>query len=99
MHFKSECSREFLKIFEETRPKIRAATGCMGLELWREIGDEDSFTTLSHWSSMSHLESYRKSELFTTTWKKVKPMFRSQAIAISYEKKMADILLVSPSIE
>ncbi len=68
MHFSPETSEQFLNIFEEMKQHIRAFEGCKGLELYREIDDAHSFTTYSFWDTVEHLEAYRKSDLFKTTW-------------------------------
>ena len=43
-------------------------------------------STYSNWNSLEDLETYRKSELFRTTWDKVKPLFSSSPMAFSMEK-------------
>lgn len=86
MHFSPETSERFLAIFEEMNRHIRAFEGCKGLELYREIDDAHSFATYSVWDSREHLEAYRQSELFKSTWAKVKPLMRSKPSAVSYER-------------
>jgi quinol monooxygenase YgiN len=86
MHFSAETSAQFLEIFEEMNQHIRAFEGCRGLELYREVDDAQSFTTYSLWESLEHLEVYRKSDLFKSTWAKVKPLMRSKPSAVSYER-------------
>ena len=86
MHFSPETSEQFLAIFEEMNQNIRSFEGCQGLELYREIDDAHSFTTYSFWDSLEHLETYRKSDLFKSTWAKVKPLMRSKPSAVSYER-------------
>lgn len=90
MHFSPETSAQFLAIFEEMNQHIRAFEGCRGLELYREIDDAHSFTTYSLWDSLEHLETYRKSDLFKSTWAKVKPLMRSKPSAVSYERVYPD---------
>lgn len=86
MHFSPDASAQFLAIFDEMNRHIRSFEGCRGLELYREIDDAHSFTTYSFWDSLEHLEAYRQSELFKSTWAKVKPLMRSKPMAVSYER-------------
>ncbi|MFI5453247.1 putative quinol monooxygenase [Pedobacter sp. UC225_61] len=57
--------------------------GCNGVQLLQHQTQPELFFTISNWQSVEHLESYRNSELFTTTWAKVKPNFASKAEAWS----------------
>lgn len=71
-------------IYKQAEGKIRSMPGCLHLELFKhQVGDENSFFTISDWRSEDDLEFYRKSELFLSTWSKFKPLFSSKASAWS----------------
>jgi quinol monooxygenase YgiN len=83
MTFKLECIEEFKEIFQESQNLIKAFDGCNRLELMKDIDDENTFFTISHWESQEYLELYRNSYLFKNTWSKVKPLFAEKALAWS----------------
>ena len=70
-------------MFEGIHPKIMAREGCRRLELWNDVNDENVFFTHSEWDSLEHLEQYRTSELFKTTWKRTRTFFSEPAQAWS----------------
>lgn len=84
MTFSSESVDTFLETFDEVAPRIRAAPGCEHLELWRDVETPEVFTTYSHWESQNALDQYRSSELFTSTWSRVKRLFAERPKARSY---------------
>ena len=83
MTFKSKHINDFQQIFHESQNLIKAFDGCIRLELMKDIDDENTFFTISHWESKEYLDSYRSSYLFKNTWSKVKPLFAEKALAWS----------------
>jgi quinol monooxygenase YgiN len=84
MTFKEDSVNEFQKIFDERKERIAAAPGCASVELLHD--DRNVFFTYSVWEDEVALETYRTSELFTSTWSLVKPLFQSKAQAWSVRK-------------
>jgi len=84
MHFQPNKLEAFLTIFESSRNKIAAFDGCLKLELLQAIETPLQLSTHSVWESEAHLDHYRQSELFKTTWAKTKVLFSEKAVAISY---------------
>ena len=83
MTFKPEKLENFKEIFNESQRLIKAFDGCVRLDLRKDLNDECTFFTISHWNSEDDLESYRNSYLFKNTWSKVKPLFAIKAQAWS----------------
>ncbi len=83
MTFDPERVDDFLAIFQESAPRIRAFPGCVHLELWRELPDSNILFTYSHWEGPEALEAYRQSDLFRTTWAKTKVLFAGKPEAWS----------------
>lgn len=83
MVFKEGKEDEFLAIFHRSAPKIRRRNGCESLQLLRSRDKPNIFFTHSQWTLEEDLEAYRDSELFASTWKKVKPLFLQKAEAWS----------------
>ena len=83
MHFTEAGVDEFLAIFNANREGIRNFGGCTHLELLRDLNDELAFTTLSYWKDTESLEQYRKSELFSSVWGRVKTLFAERTQAYS----------------
>jgi len=81
MNFKPEMIAQFLVIFEESKDLIRSFEGCQHVELLKQAGQAHIMCTLSIWDSEAHLEVYRKSELFKTTWARTKVLFQDKAEA------------------
>ncbi len=77
---------DFLSIFDEASPEIRAFEGCSHLELWQEMDDENVFTTCSHWRGKEALENYRHSDLFRYTWADTKVLFAAAPEAHSFTR-------------
>ncbi|MCI0751533.1 MAG: antibiotic biosynthesis monooxygenase [Flammeovirgaceae bacterium] len=86
MHFTEAGVDEFLVIFNQNKNAIRNFEGCTHLELLRDAEDENTYTTLSHWKDAESLEKYRKSELFSSVWGRVKTLFSERTQAFSLEK-------------
>lgn len=81
--FQEEKTNDFLKVFEESKNKIRAVEGCQHMELLQSIDEENVFFTYSYWNNSEALENYRNSPLFKETWKQTKVLFSKRAEAWS----------------
>lgn len=77
--------QDFLQLFELTYPAIRHFDGCRQLRLYRDEREHHVFITYSEWDSSEHLNRYRASDLFQTTWKAVKALFCAAPVAFSME--------------
>ncbi|MBT8400416.1 MAG: hypothetical protein KJO98_08070, partial [Rhodothermia bacterium] len=53
------------------------------------------FTTYSVWDSQDHLDDYRATTLFETTWKETKSMFAEPPVATSYVVERSDGAITS----
>ena len=83
---RSEFVDEFLSVFDEAAPHIRALPGCFRLELWQQTDQDGGFATYSHWQNDEALEAYRKSGLFKSRWASIKPMFAAKPRAYTYHR-------------
>jgi len=83
MTFDPEKVNDFLKVFEESKNKIRNFEGCTHLDLLQDIDHKNIYFTYSHWHSPEHLHNYRYSELFISTWAKTKNLFSGKPEAWS----------------
>jgi quinol monooxygenase YgiN len=86
MTFKEENINDFISAFESRRNQISSFDGCLGVELLQDVKKENIFFTYSTWKDEPHLEKYRQSELFNSTWAEVKKWFSHKAEAWSLEK-------------
>lgn len=80
----------FLTLFAQARPKIRAAPGCRRLELWQDVRFPNVLSTFSWWDDAEALETYRKSDLFRTTWAQTTPLFAAAPVAHSQTRLVDD---------
>ncbi len=85
MHFTEAGVEEFLNIFDQHKHLIRDFPGCTHLQLLKDADDPLCYTTLSYWNAPENLESYRKSELFSNVWGRVKTLFAERSQAYSLE--------------
>lgn len=76
---------EFKSVYETAMDNIRGFDGCKHLELL-ENSSQNILMTYSYWVSEEHLEKYRNSTLFKSTWSKVKPLFGDKPEAWSLTK-------------
>ncbi len=83
MSFKIEEINNFLQIFNESAALIKSSNGCYGVQLMQDANNPNIYFTLSKWQNEEYLNVYRSSELFKTTWSKVKPLFSERAEAWS----------------
>jgi heme-degrading monooxygenase HmoA len=83
MHFNSAYTSQFKLLFDEVMPLIAKFEGCDSVQLLHDETEADLFFTISRWKTAKHLENYRNSALFKTTWAKVKPNFKHKAEAWS----------------
>ncbi|RCR68785.1 putative quinol monooxygenase [Larkinella punicea] len=86
MTFQETNTADFLAIFEASKQKIRTFSGCLHLELLRDLDNPAVYVTYSHWETPEALEKYRHSELFKTTWAATKRLFAERATAFSVAK-------------
>jgi len=86
MQFRTGECEAFLDIFNGSKHLIRQFDGCQHLRLYNEAGLPEVFFTYSVWTSAAHLDAYRNSELFRTTWTKTKALFADKAEAWSVEE-------------
>ena len=83
MTFQPEKTTDFIKVFETRKKLIGNFEGCLGVELLRDINQNNVFFTYSKWQNEQALEKYRQSELFQTTWGGVKKWFTGKPEAWS----------------
>ena len=88
MTFKPEHLPQFLKIFHDSKDKIRAREGCKHLELWQDLHAPHICSTFSIWDSEEHLNAYRDSELFGQVWPATKTLFAEKPVAFSVVQKV-----------
>jgi quinol monooxygenase YgiN len=86
MHFTATNIAVFLEIFDQHKEAIRHFPGCHHLQLLKDARDPLCYTTLSHWNELQSLDNYRNSELFSSVWCRVKPLFSKRPEAFSLEK-------------
>ncbi|RLD18511.1 MAG: antibiotic biosynthesis monooxygenase [Bacteroidetes bacterium] len=87
MVFRTDATDAFLHIFEKNCEKIRAADGCISLELVQSIDDPCIFFTVSTWEDNAALDAYRNSDVFRSTWVATKALFDDKPVAWSTESK------------
>ena len=86
MTFQEDKVGEFLDLFQRSREQIRHFPGCLHLELWQDYHLSNVYLTHSRWESEEALNSYRQSDLFTTTWAQTKVLFAAQPQVFSVRK-------------
>ncbi|MBL7916599.1 MAG: antibiotic biosynthesis monooxygenase [Bacteroidia bacterium] len=69
--------------FDLVSEQIRNFPGCSHLELLEDIKVPGLVFTYSYWEDEKSLQSYQASDLFKSTWAKVKPLFNAKAEAWS----------------
>lgn len=79
-----ECNR-FIEIYKESEKKINQFVGCKSVELLQCKNRDNIFFTFSVWTGEEALENYRKSDLFKSTWSRVKPLFDGKPEAWTVE--------------
>ena len=92
MVFQPEKVKDFLLVFDKSKDKIRAFEGCRHMELLRDLNDSNIFMTYSFWDSETHLNNYRKSELFGQVWPATKKLFAAPPQAFSVHQITDDLL-------
>ncbi|MDP3929294.1 MAG: antibiotic biosynthesis monooxygenase family protein [Bacteroidota bacterium] len=83
MSFEPSKAKEFVALFDSVKDQIAGFEGCEGLILLRDAESENVFLTYSYWQSESHLNKYRFSNLFKTTWAETKALFNDKPVAWS----------------
>ena len=83
MQFNINFIEEFKTIFNTVKALIAGFDGCSEVKLLQHETEPTIFFTISKWQNAEALEKYRKADLFTETWAKVKPNFASKAEAWS----------------
>ena len=76
----------FRSIFNHSKDTIRRFKGCQHLELLRDKNAKNVMVTYSYWLSEEHLNIYRNSVLFKTTWEATKVLFSDKPVAFSSER-------------
>jgi len=62
LHVRPNKQREFLQSAEALLSKTREMKGCMGCNLYQDLGDEDRFCFLQEWDLRLHVDEYVRSE-------------------------------------
>ncbi len=74
---------DFRQVFDAAKARIRAFEGCDHLELHQDAEESNVLYTVSFWTSLEALDTYRHSELFTSTWAKTRELFKGRSTAHS----------------
>lgn len=82
---------EFKKYFTASHSQIRSFPGCISVSLHHDVNQPEVMITYSKWDSENDLENYRNSELFKTTWQKVKPLFGGAPTAFTMQEDIPDL--------
>jgi len=83
MTFDANDIATFKKHFASSYPQIRHFEGCENLQLFEDKDQPNVMITYSYWRAQEDLDNYRKSDVFKSTWAKVKPMFIASPQAFS----------------
>jgi heme oxygenase (mycobilin-producing) len=83
MTFEPSRVKDFLEIFDASKELIRSFEGCSHLKLLNDINTPGIFFTYSVWESEAHLDAYRNSGLFRSTWSRTKVLFAAKPEAWS----------------
>lgn len=83
LNFKPERAKEFEDFFGTVRTQIAAFEGCLAFEASQDLKNPACYFTISTWENEDALENYRNSDLFKSTWGRVKPLFSTPAQAWS----------------
>jgi quinol monooxygenase YgiN len=83
MSFHPDKTKDFIRIFNESKDLILASEGCYYVELLKFEEQPGIFFTLSLWEDQMSLEKYRKSKIFEDTWRRTKALFNGQPEAWS----------------
>ena len=86
LHIANDHIDDFLVLFEGSKAAILSMDGCLELRLLQQIDDPSRFTTFSSWKSDQHLQDYRASDLFLSTWGRTKAVFSDKAWAATFEE-------------
>ena len=86
MTFKSNNIDDFLGVFDIYKHKIKAAEGCLDLQLIQNSTNPNEISTLSKWNSEEELNAYRNSETFKTVWPLTKVLFSAKPKAITFNQ-------------
>lgn len=81
--FQPQHNDDFIKMYDSKRERIAQFEGCTGVKLLRDTADHNVFFTYSTWDSVAHLDAYRESEFFVSTWAVVKTWFSEKPQAWS----------------
>ena len=95
MEFDEQRIADFLKIFADSRDKIRSFPGCMHLQLLQDKTDACVFFTYSHWRGERDLDTYRNSDLFEVVWSDTKKLFRAAPEAWSL-RDQTEVNMLTP---
>ena len=81
----------FKNYFSTTQAQIRSFPGCKYVSLHHDANQPEVMITFSKWESENDLENYRNSDLFKTTWAKVKPLFSAAPSAFTMVEDISDL--------
>jgi len=85
MTFREDSSETFKDFTNTIKNKIQNFEGCLHLDIFRDIKNPNIFFTYSHWDTEEHLNKYRYSDFFKSTWAKTKQWFDDKPCAWSVE--------------
>ncbi|MEM7104330.1 MAG: antibiotic biosynthesis monooxygenase family protein [Bacteroidota bacterium] len=85
--FREDKVADFVDIFESGKSTIRRFEGCHHLELLQDVKNPTVFFTFSIWESEAHLDTYRHSDFFASTWTKTKALFAKKPEAWSLDQR------------
>jgi len=86
MTFRDDSSETFKEFTISIKNTIKSFDGCLKLNVLRDKHNSNTFFTYSHWESEEHLNRYRDSDFFKTTWAKTKQWFADKPEAWTVEE-------------
>lgn len=86
MTFRDDSSETFKEFTISIKNTIQSFDGCLNINVLRDKHNPNIFFTYSHWESEEHLNRYRDSEFFKTTWAKTKQWFDAKPEAWTVEE-------------
>lgn len=89
MTFDPSRVKDFQKMFDQVKDRIRGFEGCSFLELYQDRDEPSIFFTYSYWEDEQALNRYRHSDLFKEVWSQTKKGFREKPLAWSVAKRVS----------
>lgn len=81
---------ELAAVLAESYPRVRAVSGCQGIQILQDVTDSLRYVSWSLWDTVEALEAYRAGPVYAEVWPRIRACLAERAQAQTLEVRIPE---------